>query len=491
MAKVSGAAAYQQLQPTNDGLSQSSQYWGAMGMNMAQQNRRINQIDKESRRRQQAEEQKAFDEKFAKSNETLKLFDTKHKQGNDIVAAGVFRLKEENARAHAILDPRNRQNTTPQERFEAQMKIQRIQEYIPMMKMAMSGITEHITKSNEAISTGNFIGNPEYNEFTKTFSELGEGSRVVDVAIGNDGEMYVVYKDEDSNDTPKQILLKDLAQGKFPEPTPYVDYNELVKFGIEKAGTFTKKYSEGFDDITKTDLNEESKTMLKSDAEDYFKINEDGRPSPGLVSFLHQAGVDAYSLSPEKLEEFSERLRIKYYGDVSASIKREDSRKRNHSAALAQRKYDDEGDKTSSSGVGFVVDSQSGRITERKITDDNGVQRTAYALKNENKGNPFVIHTTKNSETRTENLYITAGGKIYGDVYTIERGKEEDFTSSGYTSTGEVISDPESRWLTSEEANRIATERGYKNARDMYLRLDEERKQYGNQSPQSTQIKFN
>lgn len=486
MAKVSGAAAYQQLRPSQDGLSQGAQYWGGMGMNLAQQNQRIKQREKELERAEKVAAQKAFDEKFAKSNEALKLFDTKVNDLNTVIAKGVFRLKEENAKAFDVLDPNNT-SATPMERMEARLKIQKIQEAIPMMRAATQSATDHFSYYDKGIQEGKYIADPDYIKFRENAYDFGNDNKYIEVAFDDDMNLFLLNRDDEGDIS--ETSLTDLVSGNIPKPMQYIDYNVMVGNTAKSINTLTEQWDEGLTKRTRTDINTASEDMLNDLATTSFAVDENGRPSAELAGYIQGRGYDPFSISPDKLNEFAINLQDKFKRDVMANVKQEDKSEYNHSAANQRARLAFERDKHNAkggkSGISFAVDQQSGNIVEREIEDANGVKTTAYALVNNDQGKPFVLDKTKSSETRTDNLYITADGNIYGDVYKVESMSSFN-PDDPFSSPRETISSPENRWLTKEEANKIAVERGYTDAREMYVNLDEERR--GRQGSQSQEL---
>lgn len=488
MAKVSGAAGYQQLQPVNSGISQSAQYWGGITSNLASQGMRMAQRNKELEEARKAQAVKSWEDDFKKSNSALKLFDTKHKQGNEIVAHAVFRLGEMNYKAHQVLDPRNKK-ATAKEKMEARLEIQRIEQYIPMIKAGLMGVTEHIANSDKEIAEGKAISDPVYENFKRTFSTLDENERITDVAVGDDNRLWVLYKDQGTGDVGR-ILVEDIVQGKMPKPMRNINFESTVEFSSKLVGESLEEYQKGLYTYKKGGINELSEELLENMAQSYYKIEDNGMPSLELVGYLNGRGYDPFSFSKEEYEQIIPEVRKRFKLGASAKIKKTNSELFDHSANigygnLAERKKENaKKGKDEEPGFVFATDPETGNILEREIRDGNNTY-TGFALTNNDKGKPIILNKTGATETRIDNVYITKNGKMYGDVYTIKKEKsfaigKDDDGNTIYSEPKEIIERTGgvngSRWLTVTEANNIAIERKYEDARSMYEKLDKQMK---------------
>lgn len=473
MAKVSGAAANQQLQPVNDGLSQSAQYWGGIGANMAKNNLAMAERNKQMREARMAQAQSEFNEKYKASDDALKIFDSKNNDLNTVIAKGVFRLKEMNAQAHDVLNPAS--GATAEQRMKATMDIQKIQQAIPYMKSMTQGFIEQITADLKDIQEGKKIATPEFTKAQETFFDLGSNNAYVDIYFDENFMPIVGYKKD--GEEASEISYRDLVSGKFPTAQNHVSYETTVKFYKDLANSETKKSTDGIYDVTETTLNDDTKNMIYQSANELYSLDENGKPTPELASYLHDRGINPYSLATEQLNEVAEKLKTKFITDVSASVKTEDSRTKNRTLEAAYIRADSR-DK-SKQGLIYTQDTQSGDIETITVPGSNSTNgQLAYSVSNNNEGQPFILKETGASEERTHNIFVTDDGKYYGEVYTVEKGKKTVLEDGSFSFKNEIVSDPKLRQLTNSEISSVAIERGYKDANDMSQDLKNKRQNH-------------
>jgi len=169
MAKVTGATAYTQLRPPEDGLSRSM--LNRAGQDNARYENaayRINQRQKDKQARDDA-----FIAEFAASNSALKPFDTKVKSINEYVARAIEKGKEKLPELYKVYsDPKS----TMQQKIDAKMGINEIEKLPDYLKEMTTGITKYVTTQEEGLADGTLLPTESYANLNQLFDFTDDGA---------------------------------------------------------------------------------------------------------------------------------------------------------------------------------------------------------------------------------------------------------------------------------------------------------------------------
>lgn len=297
MAKQ-GAAAYQRLTVPQTDMAETARAFGAISAANRRAQQALNQRNKELDEAKKAAKEKQKEErreKLAASLASLKNFDTKSKDLNEIIGRMIYRGSEEMLQANQVLE---NENASDEEKLRAQIKLNNLQNLSSNLKAASDKFTNMYTLSKSTDKDGNrlFYDNPELESMAQDYIDGN-----VDIAIDEWGNGVVAFKDKNGDGINDFVSFQELMDERaMPNLQKYQSYESILSNGIKNAAVNEDETDTGF---RKTTIRTIDEAKLQEKAEGEFFTEDGGLTGAGRSVWEQRLGKDYSEFTPDQSQD--------------------------------------------------------------------------------------------------------------------------------------------------------------------------------------------